>query len=164
MVNTLESEPLEWTLNEQIGLVTAIVGLLVEMVADNHKAMWHRFNAERPDRFSNIPPVCCTGLWALSRHPNHFGNLCIQWGIWAMVTDVTPLISVVGPLVCTLIVFVSDGGMRLIETERELQYFSYDAYNEYKATTSLFWPMLPCVYAKLPNMVKRCIYFSALYD
>ena len=165
MVNTLEVEPLEWNWNEKLGLAVGIMGLLCEMVADSQKAAWHRrYAAERPDRFSHLPPVCATGLWRLSRHPNHFGDMCLQWGVWALVTDVTPLISIIGPIICTLIVFVSDGGMRLIESERDIQYFSYEAYRNYKDRTSLFWPTFPAVYAILPDIIKRVVYCSKLYE
>lgn len=165
MVNTLEVVPQTWNWNEKAGITAAITGLLFEMVADHQKSIWHRIYAsERPDRLSTDPPVCANGLWRFSRHPNHFGDLCLHWGIWTLVTDVTPFISIAGPIVCTLIVFMSDGGMKLIEAERELQYFSYKAYSTYKANTSLFWPIPPSIYQTLPRVVKRVCFFSEIYD
>jgi steroid 5-alpha reductase family enzyme len=164
MLNTLEVEPQKWNWNENTGLALAIFGLIIEMISDSQKSTWHCRHADRPDRYSRSPPVCASGMWYLSRHPNHFGDLCLQWGVWMMVTDVTPLASIVGPVICTLIVFVSDGGMRLIETERELQYFTYDAYRDYKEKTSLFWPVLPAIYSRLPRFIKRCLFLSEIYD
>jgi len=163
LVNTLEVEPLIWNWNEILGLWLGILGMLCEMMADLQKSEWHRRHADRPDRFSRLPPVCATGLWRISRHPNHFGDLCVQWGVWMMVTDVTPMVSVVGPVICTLIVFVSDGGMRMIENERELQYFSYESYHAYIDRTSLFWPLMPSLYTRVPDVLKKIVFFSQIY-
>lgn len=56
----------------KVGSMVYTIGLLVETVADLQK-WW--FKQAHPGRF------CHVGLWALSQHPNFFGNLVLWLGI-----------------------------------------------------------------------------------
>ncbi len=59
----------------QVGGTIYGVGLILETVADAQK--WF-FKQAHPGRFCNV------GLWALSQHPNFFGNLVLWSGIFIM--------------------------------------------------------------------------------
>ena len=58
-----------------VGTIVYTIGLLLETVADLQK-WW--FKQAHPGRFCNV------GLWALSQHPNFFGNLVLWFGIFLM--------------------------------------------------------------------------------
>lgn len=68
-----------------VGGVIYTLGLTIETVADAQK--WF-FKQTHPGRFCNV------GLWALSQHPNFFGNLLLWSGIFIMNI---PALLVLGP-------------------------------------------------------------------
>jgi steroid 5-alpha reductase family enzyme len=83
-------------------LVTA-GAILIEGLADRQL---RRFLAARRDRTE----VLDAGLWALSRHPNYFGEVLFWWGLWlfGLAADPAWWWTVAGPLAITaLFTFVS---------------------------------------------------------
>ncbi|MGO9307523.1 MAG: DUF1295 domain-containing protein [Spirochaetia bacterium] len=71
-------------------LVTA-AAILVEAGADQQL---HAFLARRKPG-----EILDTGLWALSRHPNYFGEVLFWWGLWlfAIAADPSRWWTIVGP-------------------------------------------------------------------
>ena len=66
-------QPLSWI----DALATVVTGgaVVIELVADNQLRAYTR----RPER----PHATMTeGIWAWSRHPNYFGEMCFWWGLW----------------------------------------------------------------------------------
>jgi steroid 5-alpha reductase family enzyme len=82
------------------GLATAVTGLAIaiEAVAD---LQLRRFLQRRRD----AEAVLDTGLWALSRHPNYFGEVLFWWGLFLFGIASGPGWgwTVVGPLSITLL-------------------------------------------------------------
>lgn len=80
-----------------------------------------------------------TGLWSWSRHPNYFGEVLSWWGIWLMVLDLKyGWATIVGPIGITLLIlYVS--GVSMLEALMEKR----PGFEEYKRTTSKFFPLPP---------------------
>ncbi|MBW0516140.1 hypothetical protein O181_055855 [Austropuccinia psidii MF-1] len=63
-----------------LGLIFFSSGFLIEALADVQKYTW-----KSKSKSNNKLPVCQTGFWKLSRHPNYFAEILLWWGIWFMV-------------------------------------------------------------------------------
>lgn len=79
------------------------------------------------------------GLWALTRHPNYFGDSAMWFGIFLLaIIDGSSLWIIVSPCLMTFfLVFVS--GVRMLEK----QYKNNVDYDAYKKRTSTFIPWFP---------------------
>ena len=60
-----------------IGLVTFIIGLSIEIIADSQKTKFRK-DPKKKDKFIN------EGLWAKSRHPNYVGEITLWAGVAIM--------------------------------------------------------------------------------
>jgi len=114
-----------------LGFVVWIVGLYFEAVGDAQLA---RF--KRDPR--NAGQIMDQGLWALTRHPNYFGDALVWWGL-AIVgsSQGAGVWAFLGAAVMTvLLVRVSGAAMldRLLAKRKP-------GYAEYMARTSGFIPM-----------------------
>jgi steroid 5-alpha reductase family enzyme len=87
----------------------------------------------------NHGPVMKTGLWAYTRHPNYFGEVTLWWGIFVIALG-APLgwVSIVGPITITVLILGISGIPML-----EKKYIGNSDYEEYKKTTSAFFPLPP---------------------
>ncbi len=103
------SEPVS-TLNSlsYLGALIFGIGLYYEWVAD---AQLQAFKADS----RNDGRYLETGVWSLTRHPNHFGNTVVWWGIWIVIVAGNPLVwwTVVGTIFNTLILTVLVGATYL---------------------------------------------------
>ncbi|MBM3661077.1 MAG: DUF1295 domain-containing protein [Actinobacteria bacterium] len=72
-----------------------LVAVVIEFVADEQMRRFRR--AKTPGQ------VMDRGLWAWSRHPNYFGELCFWWALWlfALAADAAWWWTVVGPMAMT---------------------------------------------------------------
>ncbi len=57
------------------GLLVFAIGLAFEAIGDEQL---RRFKADP----NSAGRVLDTGLWRYTRHPNHFGDACVWWGLW----------------------------------------------------------------------------------
>lgn len=126
-------EPSSFGLIAYLGMGLAVFGIAYESTADAQLA---RFKAD-PD---NAGKVLETGLWAWSRHPNYFGEICTWWGIWLIATEtVTGLFAIVGPVFLTFTLMRWSGAPlqepHLTQTR--------PGYELYKARTSAIFPRPP---------------------
>jgi steroid 5-alpha reductase family enzyme len=73
-------------------------GILIEGVADNQL---RRYLDARPEPGKWL----ASGLWAWSRHPNYFGEVCVWWGLWLFALAAHPdhLWTIVGPAGITIL-------------------------------------------------------------
>ena len=117
------------------GCALAAFGIVFEAVADAQLA---RFKADPAQRGR----VMDRGVWAVTRHPNYFGECCVWWGLWAMALGADGLgavWSVVSPALMTILL-LKVSGVGLLEkdiAERR------PAYRDYIARTSAFVPWWP---------------------
>lgn len=115
------------------GLAGMLGATLVEELADRRL---HRFLRDRTDP----DEILADGLWAWSRHPNYFGEICFWWALWLPVPWLAPTWwwTGVGAVAITLMfVFVS---LPLIE-RRALSKRPH--YAEHIARTSAIVPWPP---------------------
>jgi steroid 5-alpha reductase family enzyme len=64
-----------WGVLDALATLVTAGAILIEAVAD---LQLHHFIRTRPD----VHAVLDTGLWALSRHPNYFGEVTFWWGLF----------------------------------------------------------------------------------
>lgn len=85
------------------GAALALFGIVIETLAD------HQLNRFRHDP-SSEGQVLDTGLWAWSRHPNYFGEICVWWGLWLIAAETGwGALALPGPLFITFTLFRLSG-------------------------------------------------------
>jgi steroid 5-alpha reductase family enzyme len=118
--------PVAWA-----GVFVWLVGFAFESVGDAQLAAYKK----DPDR----APVMDRGLWRYTRHPNHFGDACVWWGIWLVAASAWPgVLTVPSPVVMTYFLVFVTGARPLDETMMKRP-----GYLEYAARTSMFVPLPP---------------------
>ncbi|KAK3337287.1 hypothetical protein B0T19DRAFT_366122 [Cercophora scortea] len=149
------------------GVVLYAIGLVMETVSDAQK---YRFRS-RGDRAA----ICDKGFFALSRHPNYFGEIIIQFGIFTICVSPAAdgyvggqaynalYATIVGPFFLTiLLMFVS--GLTLSERpgaeKRYEKGLNWEAYERYLKRTSILIPFPPQIYEHLPVFLKRTIFLE----
>ncbi len=120
--------PLAW-----IGVLLALAGIGIEALADHQLA---RFKADA----GNAGKVMSQGLWRYSRHPNHFGDACVWWGLYLIAAETAAGVwSFPGPILLTFLLTRVSGAPtmegHLSKTRPE--------YAAYVARTSAFVPWPP---------------------
>ena len=115
------------------GALVWLVGFVFEAGSD-----WQltRFKHQRTDRSQLLD----TGLWALSRHPNYFGQTCMWWGygVFALAhpwgwLSVLPLVYVTW--------FMNKGSTTSLMERHMIK--TKPGYANYCATVPAFFPRLP---------------------
>lgn len=116
-----------------LGAALALFGIVYETVADHQL---ERFRQD-PDRQGQ---VLDTGLWAWSRHPNYFGEVCVWWGLWLMAAETGwGALALPGPLFVTF-TLLRLSGVPMQEADMDSRRPGYAAY---KARTPAFVPKPP---------------------
>lgn len=110
------------------GAVIAVLGYAVESVAD-----WQlvRFKADP----KNAGRVLDSGLWRYSRHPNHFGDLCVWCGLFLLSDQWWALL---GPVLLTILLR-RVSGVPTVEGRMKRR----PDYQAYIARTPAFIPWFP---------------------
>jgi len=128
------------TLLDILGVALWVVGFFFEAVGDFQLA---RFKADP----ANQGRVMDQGLWALSRHPNYFGEFLIWWGFF-LVALATPSgwWTAVCPVIVSL-VLLKMTGVPLTEAALKQRRPDYQAYIQ---RTSVFFPRPPKDKRKAP--------------
>lgn len=115
-----------------VGTLVWIVGFLFEAVGDAQLARFKRDPANRGR-------VMTRGLWAVTRHPNYFGEALMWWGIWLVALSVpTGWTAVVSPVLITFLL-LRVSGVPLLEKK----YAGNAEFREYARRTSVFVPWFP---------------------
>lgn len=136
-VAAVSSKPLIWL--DFLGAGLWLVGFLWEAVADAQLA---RFKARRTDPQA----VLDTGLWALSRHPNYFGEWVLWWGFYAVALAAGGWWTIFAPaLMSVLLMRVS--GVPLLEKKLAER----PAFRAYVERTPAFFPWVPPRATKSPR-------------
>ncbi len=121
-----------------IGLCLWALGFALESIADLQKS---RFAADPANRGRFI----AKGLWALSRHPNYFGEILVWVGVamlafpslqgWTRLTLLSPV------FVALLLTRVS--GIPILEKSADERWGGQEDYERYKRSTPVLIPKLP---------------------
>lgn len=121
--------------DENLGILSFIgiglwgLGFVFETISDYQLSQFKK----NPD---NKGKIIQSGLWAISRHPNYFGEATLWWGVFLIASEVPfGWISIISPLLITyLLVFIS--GVPLLEKKYE----SHPDWPAYKEKTPVFIP------------------------
>jgi len=116
---------------DSAGLLVFGAGFLFEVIAD-YQLVDFKKNPE------NKGKIITTGLWAVSRHPNYFGEALVWWGISLYALSFPHgWYTLISPVVITLLLrFVS--GVPMLEKKYE----GHPDWPDYKAKTAAFVPFL----------------------
>lgn len=115
-----------------IGVAVWVVGVFFEAVGDAQMERWRR----DPEHHGKVIDV---GLWRYTRHPNYFGDACVWWGIFLVAADSWPgVVTIYAPVIMTLLL-TNGSGARILEKHMSKR----DGWDEYKARTSMFFPLPP---------------------
>jgi steroid 5-alpha reductase family enzyme len=132
-VGQLSAAPDRMTALDRIGFLLWVVGFVFEAVGDAQMA---RFKADPANRGK----VMRTGLWALTRHPNYFGESLMWWGIYAVALSVPGSAwTVISPVLITFLLLKVSGVTMLEKAMME----KGPEYRDYMETTSAFFPWFP---------------------
>jgi steroid 5-alpha reductase family enzyme len=123
--------------------VTALA-IAVEGLADRELARFLR--EEQPGQ------ILDSGLWALSRHPNYFGEVLFWWGLWLFALAAAPAWAwaVAGPVAITALFL----GISIPMMERHLLKHR-PHYAEHRKSRSAFVPWFPRAAGKELDSGKR---------
>jgi steroid 5-alpha reductase family enzyme len=148
-----------------LGWALFATGFLIQVVADMQK---YAFRADP----ANKGKFCSKGVWAVSRHPNYFGEIAMWCGVWlsscpVIVESDSPgaaWVTVLGPL-WTMFILLFLSGLPFSEGSSLARYYENDSpegkrWDEYRERTSPIVPLPPQLYARLPMWLKRCIFFE----
>lgn len=117
-----------------IGIVIWVIGFYFESRADTELRDFLK------DK-NNKGKIMQSGLWALSRHPNYFGEVTLWWGIWILNLNSMTLANwwtIIGPLTITYLILKVSGVPML-----EKRYEGNKEFEEYKKRVSVFIPWWP---------------------
>ncbi|KKY15804.1 putative 3-oxo-5-alpha-steroid 4-dehydrogenase [Phaeomoniella chlamydospora] len=159
------------TASDIVGMIMWAIGFFMESWSDVQK---YRFRSQHSDDKS---AVCNVGLFSWSRHPNYFGEILLQFGIFTSAIApsaygyipsgtgayAAQYASIIGPtFLTTLLMFVS--GLTLQERPgAKKRYESGQGWLEYEKwlhRSSILIPFPPQIYSKLPTIVKRTIFLE----
>ncbi len=128
-----EDMSLNWI--SDIGLIIAIMGILIEGVADSQKFVFK--NKEQ-----NKGKWISTGLWKYSRHPNYLGEIMMWLGLFIyciVYINGIGLITILSPIYITVLL-VAVSGIPTLEKEYDKRYVNNKEYEEYKKKTGVLLP------------------------
>lgn len=129
----MTADDADWLALPLAGIALFAIGLSFESIAD-----WQLSRFKRDP--ANKGRVMDRGLWAWTRHPNYFGDVCVWWGLWLLcLAGGAPLVTIASPLAMTYLLVRVSGAWLL---ERGLKRTKPD-YAAYIARTSGFVPWPP---------------------
>jgi steroid 5-alpha reductase family enzyme len=136
-----------WGLLDTVGLSVWTLGFAFETISDLQKLAWQaRLGQEkRSKEFIN------EGLWALSRHPNYFGEVTLWVGNWIMCASAFRSSGLIGLRAASVLaispVFVAGlicglSGIPILEKSSDKKFGHRQDYLEYKKEVPVFFPRL----------------------
>lgn len=120
-INTTEYEMTPFNLDECVGSTAAVAFIYLEALADAQKQSYYSESHAKGDTRA----TCCTrGVWAWSRHANHFFNIAIQWALFVVVREAVMQHhphAILGPIMNTVFLVGLPGGILHNERERGIR-------------------------------------------
>ncbi len=114
-----------------LGLLLWCIGMFFEVVGD------HQLKAFRADP-DNQGQVLDSGLWALTRHPNYFGEFTLWWGYYCFAVAAGGWWTIFAPLLMSLLLLKVSGVALLESSIKDRR----PAYARYIKNTPAFFPRL----------------------
>jgi steroid 5-alpha reductase family enzyme len=122
--------PTQWCWMDGLGLLAWGVGFSFETVGDFQLA---RFKADP----ANKGKILTRGLWALTRHPNYFGEFLMWWGIFSTALSIPGIWwTIISPVLTTLVLTRMTG----IDLTEKTILETKPQYRDYIRTTPAFFP------------------------
>jgi len=112
------------------GIAFWVIGFSFEAAAD-----WQLMAFKRDP--ANRGKVMRSGLWAMSRHPNYFGEAVLWWGIGLIGTAGGGPLALISPLLLTFLLLKISGVAMLDKALVERR----PGYAEYVTSTPAFVPL-----------------------
>ncbi|HHW79340.1 MAG TPA: DUF1295 domain-containing protein [Acholeplasmataceae bacterium] len=115
-----------------IGISLFIIGYLFEVIGDKQLKNFKK-------KSINKGKIIKSGLWKYTRHPNYFGEVTLWWGFGIIAIAIfkpITLIGLISPIIITILLLYVTGVPLL-----EKRYENNLEYQEYKKTTSKFFPL-----------------------
>jgi steroid 5-alpha reductase family enzyme len=136
--NKDDKDDLTWSMTDVIGRALFVIGIAFETISDAQKTAFHADPA-------NHGKFITEGLWSLSRHPNHFGEICLQAGIGLSASRLfksrLDTLAWLGPLFTTFLL-TRVSGVPMLEKVGLERWGSDPAYLKYLEKTPLLVPKL----------------------
>merc|ERR1719391_411990 len=137
MLNTIEvtDQSLGWL--EKVGWAMWVVGMAVELAADYQK---HVFRSNK----ANSEDFIKTGLWAISRHPNYFGEILLWFGLYISASSSFTGLQYlsVGSPVLVMLLITKLSGIPLLEAAGKKKWGDNSEYLRYLAETPVLVPFI----------------------
>lgn len=150
------------------GVILFGIGFIMESVSDIQKYLFRSHNADKSK-------ICDKGFFSWSRHPNYFGEIIIQFGIYMICVSPAAngyvrgqaykalYATILGPFFLTiLLMFVS--GLTLQERPGAKKRYEknnrWEEYSRYLNRTSILIPFPPQLYVHMPTILKRTIFLE----
>lgn len=129
----MASHPPTITVFDWMGAMVWGIGFFFEALSDWQMA---RFKS-RPE---NKSLVMDKGLWALSRHPNYFGETLVWWGLFIIgLSSIKNIWTVISPLVITYLL-LKVSGVPLLENDLKKRRPEYETYIQ-RTSSFIPWPL-----------------------
>tara|TARA_B100000767_G_scaffold275735_1_gene314846 strand:- start:28522 stop:29394 length:873 start_codon:yes stop_codon:yes gene_type:complete len=128
-----ESKPMDVFLI--LGTLLWVFGFFIEVTADRQKSAFNQ-DPKNNEKFIS------TGLWALSRHPNYFGEVLLWIGISIIsfpILEGYQYLVLISPLF-TYFLLTRVSGVNLLEDNAEKKWGATETYQKYKKNTPIFFP------------------------
>ncbi len=119
--------PLSWF--DGVAVVLWIIGFSFEAVSDYQLV---QFKCDE----ANQQKVLDTGLWAVSRHPNYFGEFCIWWSFYLFSIPAGGWWTIYAPVLMSFLLLKVSGVVML---EKDISN-RRPQYREYINSTNAFFP------------------------
>ena len=121
--------PVELTYLDAVAALLWLLGFVFEAGGDYQLSRFKRDPA-------NKGKVMDSGLWALTRHPNYFGDFCIWWAYYLFAVAAGGWWTIASPILMSLLLLKVSGVAMLEQTITERR----PAYADYIMRTNAFFP------------------------
>lgn len=129
LFGSLAAGPRAWSWLDTLGAALFAIGFVFEALGD-----WQLLRFKHDPK--NHGQVMDRGLWRWTRHPNYFGNFCMNWGWYACACAAGAWWSLPGPMLISFML-LKVSGVAMLEKDIGQR---RPGYAEYIRRTNAFFP------------------------